>query len=407
MAGSPVTLLDWAILVARVALPALILPGIVIPLVWYERRFAAFIQDRPGPNRVGPFGLLQSPADILKLFMKEEITPAAADRGLFLLAPGLAVFSALATFAVIPYGATLEIGGRRIPLLGADVSIGVLYIFAITSLSVYAIVLAGWSSNNKFSLMGGIRSSAQLISYELAMTTAAAGVILSAGSFRLPDIIATQQATWLGFIPHWNAILQPIGFLVFFIATFAETNRLPFDLPEAEAELVAGYHTEYSAMHFGSFFLAEYINVIVASALTTTLYLGGWSLPGFAPHGIVGVLLSLLVFAVKTAILVLFLFVLMLLNIPREEREKETRPIQRVLGGAAVLLFAVVLVGVLSSRGAPKTVGGGMADAASGAVAPVARLVYSEYLLPFEALSVLLLAALVGAFALVSREKRP
>jgi len=298
------TLLDWVILVARVALPALILPGIVIPLVWYERRFAAFIQDRPGPNRVGPFGLLQSPADILKLFMKEEVTPSAADRALFLLAPGLAVFSALATFAVIPYGATFEVGGRSIPMIGADISIGVLYIFAITSLSVYAIVLAGWASNNKFSLMGGIRSSAQLISYELAMTTAAAGAILSAGSFRLPDIVAQQSATWLGVIPQWNALLQPIGFLVFFIATFAETNRLPFDLPEAEAELVAGYHTEYSAMHFGSFFLAEYVNVIVASALTTTLYLGGWSLPGFAPHGVVGALLSLLVFAVKTAILV-------------------------------------------------------------------------------------------------------
>jgi NADH-quinone oxidoreductase subunit H len=299
-----VTFLDWAILVARVALPALILPGIVIPLVWYERRFAAFVQDRPGPNRVGPFGLLQSPADILKLFLKEDVIPTAADRPLFLLAPALAVFSALATFAVIPYGATLKLSGREIPLLGADISIGVLYIFAITSLSVYAIVLAGWSSNNKFSLMGGIRSSAQLISYELAMTTAAAGVILSASSFRLPDIVAMQESTWFGIIPHWNAFLQPLGFLIFFISTFAETNRLPFDLPEAEAELVAGYHTEYSAMHFGSFFLAEYVNVIVASALTVTLYLGGWSLPGFDPHGVTGVVLSLLVFAVKTAVLV-------------------------------------------------------------------------------------------------------
>jgi NADH-quinone oxidoreductase subunit H len=299
-----VTFLDWAILVARVALPALILPGIVIPLVWYERRFAAFIQDRPGPNRVGPFGLLQSPADILKLFMKEDVIPAAADRLLFLLAPAFAVFSALATFAVIPYGATLRVSGREIPLVGADISIGVLYLFAISSLSVYAIVLAGWSSNNKFSLMGGIRSSAQLISYELAMTTAAAGVILAASSFRLSDIVAMQQETWLGIVPKWNVFLQPLGFLIFFIAAFAETNRLPFDLPEAEAELVAGYHTEYSAMHFGSFFLAEYINVIVASALTVTLYLGGWSLPGFDPRTVVGVLLSLLIFAVKTAVLV-------------------------------------------------------------------------------------------------------
>jgi len=299
-----VNLIDWVILVARVALPAMILPAIVIPLVWYERRVAAFIQDRPGPNRVGPFGLLQSPADILKLFMKEEVIPSQSDRFLFYLAPGLAVFSALATFAVIPYGGTLTIAGKDVPLLGADISIGVLYVFAMTSLSVYALVLAGWSSNNKFSLMGGIRSSAQLISYELAMTTAAGGVILSAGSFKLADIIAAQQGTWLGFIPRWNVFPQILGFLIFFIATFAETNRLPFDLPEAEAELVAGYHTEYSAMHFGSFFLAEYVNVIVSSALTATLYLGGWSLPGFHPHGVLGVLLSLLVFAAKTGFLV-------------------------------------------------------------------------------------------------------
>jgi NADH-quinone oxidoreductase subunit H len=180
----------------------------------------------------------------------------------------------------------------------------VLYVFAMTSLSVYAIVLAGWSSNDKFSLMGGIRSSAQIISYELAMTTAAAGVILATSSFRLSDIVAMQHGLWFGFIPSWNVIPQFFGFLVFFIATFAETNRLPFDLPEAEAELVAGYHTEYSAMHFGSFFLAEYINVIVVCAMTTTLYFGGWSLPGFHPQGISGALVSLLVFAVKTGFFV-------------------------------------------------------------------------------------------------------
>ena len=196
------TLWDWTIVVLRVALPALILPAIVTPLVWVERRVAALIQDRPGPNRVGPFGLLQSPADILKLFMKEEVIPTSADRLLFLLAPGLAVFAALSTFAVIPYGSTLEIGGRTIPLIGADVSIGVLYVFAITSISVYAIVLAGWSSNDKFSLMGGIRSSAQIISYELAMTTAAAGVILASSSFKLNDIVGMQQGTWLGIVPR-------------------------------------------------------------------------------------------------------------------------------------------------------------------------------------------------------------
>jgi NADH-quinone oxidoreductase subunit H len=299
-----VTAVDWLIVVLRVVVPALILPSIVIPLVWIERRVAAFIQDRPGPNRVGPFGLLQSPADILKLFTKEDVVPSTVDRLLFLVGPGLAVFAALSTFAVIPYGATVEIGGKTVPLLGADVSIGVLYVFAITSISVYAIVLAGWSSNDKFSLMGGIRSSAQIISYELAMTTAAAGVILAASSFRLTDVVAMQEGTWLGFIPRWNCIPQALGFLVFFVSAFAETNRLPFDLPEADAELVAGYHTEYSAMRFGSYFLAEYVNVIVSSALTVTLYFGGWSLPGFHPHGVVGGIAAIAVFAAKTAFIV-------------------------------------------------------------------------------------------------------
>jgi NADH-quinone oxidoreductase subunit H len=333
-----VTALDWLILVLRVALPALILPGIVIPLVWVERRVAAFIQDRPGPNRVGPFGLMQSPADILKLFTKEEVVPASVDRVLFFLAPGLAVFAALATFAVIPYGATLEIGGRSIPLLGADVSIGVLYVFAITSLSVYAIVLAGYGSNDKFSLMGGIRSSAQIISYELAMTTAAAGVILAASSFRLTDVVGMQATTfrWLPFIPRWNAFIQPLGFLIFFVSTFAETNRLPFDLPEAEAELVAGYHTEYSAMHFGSFFLAEYINVMVVCAMTVTLYFGGWTLPGFHPTGPLGALLSVIVFGVKTAFFVL-VFIWVRWTLPRFRYDQLMR-----LGWKALLPLALL-----------------------------------------------------------------
>jgi len=302
--GPPVSLVDWVILLLRVLLPALIMPVFVIPLTWLERRGAAFIQDRPGPNRVGPLGLGQAIADMIKMFTKEAVMPASADRLLFLLAPAVAVFAALSTFAIVPYASTIEVGGRTIPIIGADLSIGILYLFAITSLSVYAIVLAGWASNDKFALMGGIRSSAQIISYELAMTTAAAGVVLAASSFRLPDIIAMQQGTWLGIIPRWNVFPQLLGFIVFFIAAFAETNRLPFDLPEAEPELVAGYHTEYSAMRFGAFQMAEYVNVMVASAVTTTLYFGGWSIPGFHPHGVVGAILSLLIFGAKT-----FLFV--------------------------------------------------------------------------------------------------
>ena len=310
------TAADWLLLALRVLVPLGVLLGTAGLLSWVERRGAALIQDRPGPNRVGPFGLLQPLADALKFFYKEDIIPTNADKVLYVLAPAIALFSALTTFAVVPYGASLPVGGRTVPLIGADVSIGVLYVFALTSLSVYGIVLAGWSSNNKFSLMGALRSSAQIISYELAMTTAAAGVILAAGSLRLTDIVGAQDGTWLGFLPRWNVFPQLVGFLIFFISTFAETNRLPFDLPEAEAELVAGYHTEYSAMKFAMFYMAEYINVIVASALTVTLYLGGWTLPGFSPSGIVGVLVSILVFAVKVSVLV-WIFMWVRWTLPR------------------------------------------------------------------------------------------
>ena len=285
-------------------------------LGWAERRGAGLIQDRPGPNRVGPYGLLQLPVDAVKFFFKEDVIPTNADKVLYVLAPAIAVFSALTTFAVIPYGATLPAAGRDIPLIGADLSIGVLYIFALTSLSVYGIVLAGWASNNKFSLIGGLRSGAQIISYELAMTTAAAGVILSAASLRLPDIVASQESLWLGFLPRWNVVPQFLGFLVFFISAFAETNRIPFDLPEADAELVGGYHTEYSAMKFAMFMMAEYVNIVVACALTVTLYFGGWSLPGFHPHGVIGAVLSILIFSVKTLFFVL-VFIWVRWTLPR------------------------------------------------------------------------------------------
>jgi NADH-quinone oxidoreductase subunit H len=312
-----VTAADWLILILRVLIPVFALLTAAGLLSWVERRGAGLIQDRPGPNRVGPFGLLQPLADALKFFFKEDIIPANADRLLYILAPAIALFSALTTFAVIPYGSTLPIAGREVPLIGANVSIGVLYIFALTSLSVYGIVLAGWSSNNKFSLMGGLRSGAQIISYELAMTTAAAGVILSTGSFNLTEIVAAQNGTYLGFIPRWNIVPQIAGFLVFFISAFAETNRVPFDLPEAEAELVAGYHTEYSSsMKFAMFFMAEYVNMTVVSALTVTLYLGGWGLPGFHPHGVLGGILSIVIFTAKTAFL-LWVFVWVRWTLPR------------------------------------------------------------------------------------------
>jgi NADH-quinone oxidoreductase subunit H len=331
-----VSLTDWLILLARILVPLGVLMTLVPVLSWVERRGAGLIQDRPGPNRVGPFGLLQPAADALKFLFKEDLIPNTPDKVLYVAAPAVALFSALTTFAVIPYGATLPVNGREIPLIGADVSIGILYVFALTSLSVYGIVLAGWASGNKFSLMGGIRSGAQIISYELAMTTAAAGVILSTASFRLTDIVASQAAApSFGFLPRWNVIPQFIGFLVFFISGFAETNRVPFDLPEAEAELIAGYHTEYGSMKFAMFFMAEYINLTVASALTVTLYFGGWSLPGFHPHGFLGGLISILIFAAKTAFLV-WVFVWVRWTLPRFRYDQLMR-----LGWKALLPLAL------------------------------------------------------------------
>lgn len=298
------SLLDFGIVAARILFPIFAVLGVLPLVIWVERRGAGLIQDRPGPNRVGPWGLLQPLADVVKLFFKEDVIVSAADRTLYVLAPCVALLTALMTFAVIPYGAPLSLGGREIPLIGSDMSIGVLYMFAIGSLAVYGLVLAGWASNNKFSMMGGVRAGAQVISYELAMTAAAAGVILFAGSFRLSDVVATQSGAWFGILPRWNAFTQPVGFLIFFTATFAETNRNPFDLPEAEAELVAGYHTEYSSMKFAIFYMTEYMHMIVASALTVTLYLGGWTLPGFHPSGVLGVIASMGVFAAKTGFLV-------------------------------------------------------------------------------------------------------
>ena len=252
----------------------------VVFLVWGERRVSAYIQDRVGPNRVGPFGLFQAPADVLKLFLKEEIVPTNANPFIHALAPIVSIGVAMTTFAVIPFGDRITLWGTEVKLLIADVNIGVLYILAMTSLGVYGLALSGWASNNKYSLLGGLRSAAQLISYELSMGLSVVGVIMVAGTLQLDRIVELQS----GFA--WNAFLMPIGFITFLVASFAETNRLPFDLPEAEPELVGGYHTEYTGMRFGTFFLAEYTNMITSSALIVTLFLGGWQVPGLAALGL-------------------------------------------------------------------------------------------------------------------------
>ena len=242
-------------------------------LVYFERKISAWIQNRVGPNRVGWLGLLQPFADVFKLLLKEDIVPTAANKTLHTLAPLITVFVAFATYAVIPIGPPIEIFGYKVNLVVADVNIGILYVLALTSLGVYGITFAGWSSGSKYSLLGGIRSSAQMISYEVSMGFSIGGVVLLSQSLRPIDIVNSQYG-WM-----WNAFLQPIGFITFVISAFAETNRLPFDLPEAEPELVGGYHTEYSSFKFAGFFLAEYANMIIASLMIVTLYLGGWQVP--------------------------------------------------------------------------------------------------------------------------------
>ncbi len=251
-------------------------------LVLMERKVAAFVQQRLGPYRVGPWGTMQPLADILKLLFKEELRPKSADKFLFYLAPILCATAAFAAFAVVPFGADTTFFGlldEPVKLMVADVNVALLVIFAITSMGVYGIVLAGWASNSKYSLLGALRSSAQMISYELSFGLALAAIIMLAGSLSLREIVDQQQGYWFGFIPQWYIFLQPLGFLIFLTAGVAETNRAPFDLPEAEQELVAGYHTEYSSMTFALFFMAEYINMATVSAVSVNLFLGGWHGP--------------------------------------------------------------------------------------------------------------------------------
>jgi NADH-quinone oxidoreductase subunit H len=256
-------------------------------MVYAERKVAAFMQQRLGPYLVGPRGLLQPIADIVKLIFKEDLRPKAADAALFLAAPVLSVAAAYIAFAPIPFGPASTFFGlldEPMPLLIADINVAVLAVFAVASMGVYGIVLAGWSSNSKYSLLGGLRSSAQMISYELSYGISLATIVMLANSMSLREIVDAQSGYWFGFIPKWFVFLQPVGFVVYAIAGVAETNRAPFDFPEAEQELVAGYHTEYSSMAFAMFFLAEYINMITVSAVATNLFLGGWHGPFLPPE---------------------------------------------------------------------------------------------------------------------------
>jgi NADH-quinone oxidoreductase subunit H len=297
----------------KIAVVLIVMLTVVAYTVLLERKVAAAIQNRIGPNRVGWKGMLQPLADVLKLLTKEDIVPKQANRFIHDLAPMISIAVALTTFAVIPFGDHIVLFGRDIKLQIASVNIGILYILALTSLGVYGVTLSGWSSNSKYSLLGGLRSSAQLISYELSMGISVIGVIMLAGSLQL-DKIVEAQAGW-----RWNIILQPIGFITFVVSAFAETNRLPFDLPEAEPELVGGYHTEYSGLKFGLFFLAEYANMLTGSAIITTLYLGGWQMPFVHQLGLSDFWVAIIQvagFCSKVVLLILF-FIIIRWTLPR------------------------------------------------------------------------------------------
>ena len=312
-------------------------------MVYVERKVAARIQQRMGPWLVGPYGALQPLADIVKLMFKEELRPKAADGVLFALAPVISAVAAFTAFSVVPFGTETTLFGlldRPVPLQVADVNVAVLVVFAVTSMGVYGIVLAGWSSNSKYSLLGALRSSAQMISYELSYGMALASVLVLAGSLSLRDIVNAQAGTWLHVIPRWYLFLQPLGFFIFMTAGVAETNRAPFDFPEAEQELVAGYHTEYSSMSFAMFFMAEYINMVTVSAVATDLFLGGWHGP-FLPE-----YLGWIWFLLKVSFL-LFFYVWMRWTLPRYRYDQLMQFGWKVLLPLSVVNLLLTSAGVL------------------------------------------------------------
>ena len=268
--------LDWFLILEKFSLILIVVMGslvIAMYATYAERKVAAVLQDRPGPNRAGPFGLLQPLADGMKLFFKEEIIPNFSSKFLFVLGPGLAILTAIMTSAVVPWGHTVELFGRTISLQIADVNIGILYVFGVLSLGVYGIMIGSWASNNKFSLLGGLRAASQIISYELAMGISLIALLMVTGTLSLKEMVVQQQTG------YWNIVYQPLGFLIFLICAFAECNRTPFDLAEAESELIGGYHTEYSSMKLGFYLFSEYINMFISSVIMATLFFGGYDMP--------------------------------------------------------------------------------------------------------------------------------
>jgi NADH-quinone oxidoreductase subunit H len=308
-------LADIAIKFGLIIIIFLISLVIAMYSTYAERKIAAFFQDRVGPNRAGPWGILQPLADGGKMFLKEEIIPTNATPFLFIVGPSLAILTACIGSAVIPWGQNMVIGGKVIPLQVTDINVGILYIFGVVSLGVYGVMIGGWASNNKYSLLGAIRAASQNISYEISMGLSIIALLLVTGTLSLGEI-AQQQHGW-----HWNVLYQPVGFLLFLVCAFAETNRTPFDLPECETELVGGYHTEYSSMKLGFYLFAEYINMFISSAVMATLYFGGYNYPGMdwvAAHvgPIAGPLIGTAIFFAKI-FLFIFFFMWVRWTIPR------------------------------------------------------------------------------------------
>jgi NADH-quinone oxidoreductase subunit H len=287
--------------------------GIAAYSTYGERKIAAFLQDRMGPSKAGPYGLLQPIADGVKMFMKEEIIPDVSNKWLFILGPCIAMFTACMTGVVIPWGRPLIIGGETYALQITDINIGILYVFGVVSMGVYGIMIGGWASNNKYSLLGAIRASAQMISYEVAMGMSIIALVMTTGTISLSEIAAQQDHGM------WNVIKQPLGFLIFITCAFAECNRAPFDLPECETELVGGYHTEYSSMKLGFYLFAEYINMFISSAVISTLYFGGYNMPFINDLGLANNVLSILgvVFLFAKILFFIFFFMWIRWTLPR------------------------------------------------------------------------------------------
>jgi NADH-quinone oxidoreductase subunit H len=349
--------MDWIdvlIVVVRVLMAFVLLLLLTVVNVWAERKVVADFQNRLGPMRAGPFGMFQTVADGLKLLFKESIVPRKAEVGLYMAAPFLAVIPAFLIFLNIPWGRPFTVGGREIALQGVDLNVGLLFVLAFSSMAVYAVVLAGWSSGSKYPLLGGVRATAQAISYEAAMGLAMVSVVMfsatqgDGGTLMLSELVERQAGTWAGIIPRWNIIPLFVAFVIFFISIVAETNRAPFDLVEAEQELVGGFHTEYSGMRFAMFFLAEYINIFSMSALATTLFLGGWTGPtwdGVLPAFISGILPTVW-FLLKTYALV-FLFFWIRATLPRLRYDQLMQlGWKRLIPGALLwLVLSTVVIG--------------------------------------------------------------